>query len=146
MITIFSTNMLRQKSYWIWNFRFRYPNLGYREPIESHIFGQIVGGIDYLQNTMHILHRDIKVILKVNHEFLIILQNINICLSCKSLLNSYYWFRMRTLLSTKIFMLNWLTLGQPPTLILFPTHLLALKKENCFLLFMELLSIVHLKF
>jgi len=40
--------------------RIRYPNLGYREPLESHIFGQIVSAIDYLQNTMHILHRDIK--------------------------------------------------------------------------------------
>ena len=63
--------MLRQKSCWISYCRFRYPNLGYREPIESHIFGQIVSGIDYLQNTMHILHRDIKVISKQNYDFII---------------------------------------------------------------------------
>ena len=37
-----------------------FPDLGYREPLESHIFGQIVSAVDYLQNTMHILHRDLK--------------------------------------------------------------------------------------
>ena len=37
-----------------------HPNLGYQEPVESYIFGQIVSAVEYLHNVMHIIHRDIK--------------------------------------------------------------------------------------
>ena len=53
-------------------FRNGIPNLGDREPLESHIFGQVVSAVDYLQNTMNILHRDIKVLYSHLFDFFLI--------------------------------------------------------------------------